>query len=331
MQRAALDLVTTIREPLPLTMAFVAHHLQQGVRCLHLYIDDPDDPAIGLLSGLRQVRMTVCNHRYWQRHGGRPTMIVARQVTNAADARGHAQSPWVLHCDADEFLIQTRYVLRLLATIQDDTAVVRLPVWERCLSWDDPDPGLFGGLCRGPVLTPGAIYGDGAALLTRGMAAYAGCKSITRVSAGLAIGIHDSARRHSDPDARLPVRRRMLRLPQIVHFDGLTPAHAAAKMIDRGHEIPAERRSGIMTAPRSAQIATLSLPDTNASAYFRHLRTVTHAAMAALDAQDAIMEMPIDPASAAIRRWPRAAALFRPDAFDQVMVDQNAGRLRQPA
>ena len=331
MRRPALDIVTTLREPLPLTLAFVAHHLEQGVRGLHLYFDDPDDPAIGLMSNLRQVRVTTCNGRYWARRGGRPAMIVARQTANAQDAQGHARSPWLLHCDADEFLIRTRYILRILGTLDAGTAVLRLPVWERCFGADDPMPGLFDGVCRGPVLAPAVVYGSRAADLTRGMAAYAGCKSATRVAAGLTIGIHDSARSGPVPAGCPPVRRRMLALPQIVHFDGLTPAHAAAKMIDRGHDIPPSRRHGIMSTARVAQIDALTRSGVDAVAYFRHLRGLTPEAQRALTAQLALMPMPIDPAGAAVRRWPQAAPLFTPDAFDRVMHDQIAGRWRQTA
>ena len=328
LRKTALDIVTTLREPLPLTLAFVAHHLEQGVRCLHLYFDDPDDAAIGLLSTLRQVRVTACDAAYWSRHGGRPAMIVARQTANAQDAQRHARSPWLLHCDADEFLIQTRYILRVLGAADDDLSVLRLRVWERCFAPLDPSPGVFGGICRGPVLAPAAVYGSLSSELTRGMAAYAGCKSITRVGAGLAIGIHDSARMNGAAARQRPVRRRMLHLPQIVHFDGLTPAHAAAKLIDRGHDIPVARRPAIMSPARSAQITALAAGTVEPVTYFRRLRGLTPAAYQALLAQGAVMPMPVNPAAAAARRWPQTAVLFQPEVFDRVMGDQIAGRWR---
>ena len=328
MRQTALDIVTTLREPLPLTLAFVAHHLEQGVRCLHLYFDDPDDAAIGLLSTLRQVRVTVCDQIYWASRGGRPAMIVARQTANAQHAQGHARSPWLLHCDADEFLIQTRYILRVLGAADDDLSVLRLRVWERCFAPLDPSPGVFGGICRGPVLAPAAVYGSLSSELTRGMAAYAGCKSITRVGAGLAIGIHDSARMNGAAARQRPVRRRMLHLPQIVHFDGLTPAHAAAKLIDRGHDIPVARRPAIMSPARSAQITALAAGTVEPVTYFRRLRGLTPAAYQALLAQGAVMPMPVNPAAAAARRWPQTAVLFQPEVFDRVMGDQIAGRWR---
>ena len=331
LRKTALDIVTTLREPLPLTLAFVAHHLEQGVRCLHLYFDDAEDPAIGLLSTIRQVRVTVCDPHYWAGQGGRPGMIVARQTANAQDAQRHARSPWLLHCDSDEFLIQTRYILRVLGAVDDDLSVLRLPVWERCFGPEDPDPGLFGGLCRGPVLAPATVYGNLASELTRGMAAYAGCKSITRVGAGLAIGIHDSAPPDGTPVGQAPVRRRMLHLPQIVHFDGLTPAHAAAKMIDRGHDIPASRRPAIMSPARSAQITALMAGMVEQGSYFRRLRGLTAAAHRGLVAENAVMAMPVNPAAAAARRWPQAAVLFKPEAFDRVMHDQLIGRWRRSA
>ncbi len=341
MTQAAIDIVTTLKEPLPFSLAFVAHHLEQGVRCIHLYFDDPDDPAIGLLAGMRQVRVTVCDERYWARQGGRPTMqggrptmIVARQVINAQICQDYARSPWLLHCDADEFLIQTRYVMRQLSMLPQGVSVIKLPVWERCFVGDIPLNRVFEGYCRGPVLAPAATYGAAlAARLTRGMAAYAGCKSITRVAAGLSIGIHDSFRDGpgSVADRRDPVGRKMLHLPQIVHVDGLTPHHAVAKMIDRDADIPPDKRAVIMSPARSAQISALSGRSNDPTQYFHGLRQVSSQAFAALEAREAIMPMPVDPAAAAIRRWPQSAPIFYPAAFDRIMRTQLDGGWRRSA
>lgn len=324
MHPAMMDIVTTLREPLPLTLAFVAHHLDRGVERLHLYFDDPHDPAIDLLTTERQVRITVCDAHYWATNGGRPAMIMARQALNAAVALTHVAAPWVLHCDADEFLINPSFVMRQLAALPSDIDVLRLSVWERCVIEGDAGIGLFGGSCRKPVMDPVAVYGaQTAALLTRGMAAYAGCKSVTRVAAGLTIGIHDSHRglRGSRAERLSPVRRKTLHLPQIIHFDGLTPRHAATKLADRGREIPTARRGEILSAARHAQIDTLSDPATDPSRHFMALRSVSPAAAKALCQREALMPMPpsVDPATAAIRRWRQSKPLFEPHIFDRLV------------
>ncbi len=326
MTPVSLDIVTTLREILPLTLAYVAHHLEQGVRMMHLYFDDPHDPAIESVAGIDQVRVTRCDAGYWAGRGGRPDMIVARQTANAKDCQIRAVSPWLLHCDADEFLISGRSVLRHLAGMRPGVDVLRLPVWERCFAPDDTDPGLFGGHCRGPVLAPNPVYGAAAgALMNRGMVAYAGCKSVTRVAAGLTIGIHDSV---AVPSGRNPrprrVLRKMLLLPQIVHIDGLTPLHAAFKMRDRAQDVPGARRGAIMHKARIAQIDALSDPATDHVAYFHDLRRVQQTAYRALMDLHLIAPMPVDPAGAALRRWPLAAPLFNPATFDRMLLDTSA-------
>ena len=330
MAQIGLDIVTTLREPLPLTLAFVAHHLDQGVRALHLYFDDPDDPAIDVVAHLPRLRITRCDDRHWRRWGGRPTMIVARQVANAQDCQAQARSPWLLHCDADEFLIRARYVIGLLAANDARIDVLRLPVWERCFAPHDDPVALFGGHCRGPVMAPATVYGAAAAHLNRGMAAYAGCKSITRVAAGLTIGIHDSAA-PTPQGGSARVRRMTLARAQMVHVDGLTPAHAAQKLIHRGVEIPDVRRKDIMSPSRSAQIAGLTDPTTDIDAHFRALRHLSRDQFAALQDIDAIMPMPVAPGAAAMRHWPQVAPLYRKDAFDRIMQTQLAGGWRRSA
>lgn len=316
-----MDIVTTLREPLPLTLAYVAHQLAQGVARLHLYFDDPDDPALGLLARVPQVRATGCGARYWAARGGRPGVIVARQVANAQDCQQHTTAPWLLHCDADEFLIDGGRVLRALDRAHGDTQVVRLPVWERCFVAGTPEEGLFDGYCRGPVLAPKTVYGADARSLSRGMAAYAGCKSATRMGSGLGISIHDSFRigREGEIDRILPLRRKVMTGPQIVHVDGLTAYHAAVKMVARGQEIPVARRAEIMSPARRAQIRELSGPLADADAHFHALRRLSATTAESLIARHALMLMPVNPAAAAIARWPDVAPLFEPKTFDRLL------------
>ena len=127
------------------------------------------------------------------------------------------------------------------------------------------------------------------------------------------------------------MRRMTLNKPQIVHVDGLTPAHAALKMISRGEEIPPSRRPGIMSAARSAQIAALTRGGADPHTLFTTLRGLTREMCDALLRLDAVMPMPIDAAAAAIRRWPQTQILFRADVFDRLLADQFPAGWRRSA
>ena len=186
------------------------------------------------------------------------------------------------------------------------------------------------------VSDPVAVYGaQTAALLTRGMAAYAGCKSVTRIAAGLTIGVHDSHRgiRDNRIERLTPVRRKTLHLPQIVHFDGLTPRHAAAKLAERGKDIPPLRRSEVLSAARHAQIDALSDPAADPYRHFMALRSVSASAAQALRERDALMPIPtvVDPVAAATDRWRQAKPLFEPDTFDRLLVTPSVPQSRRSA
>ncbi|MBU2360377.1 MAG: hypothetical protein KKB02_15860 [Alphaproteobacteria bacterium] len=75
MQPPIMDIVTTLREPLPRRFPPWRIIWRGG---LYLSFDDPRDPAIALLRAERQVRITVCDKRYCATNGGRvPSVATA--------------------------------------------------------------------------------------------------------------------------------------------------------------------------------------------------------------------------------------------------------------
>jgi len=97
--------VATIAEPAPLTLAFVAHHLRLGASEVHIYLDEPKDPVGEILETVAGVRVVRCHRDHWRRLGvRRPKRQNNRQSFNATDARSVSGVPFLLSCDADEFL-----------------------------------------------------------------------------------------------------------------------------------------------------------------------------------------------------------------------------------
>ena len=51
---ASWAVVATVDEPAPLVAAFVAHHLNEGAREVHLFLDKPDPETVALIGTIEQ-------------------------------------------------------------------------------------------------------------------------------------------------------------------------------------------------------------------------------------------------------------------------------------
>lgn len=125
--------VTTLKEAPETVMDFVAQHLYLGAAEIHLYFDDPADPAADLVAGIPAVRVTRCDAAHWAQFGQRPDRHQARQKANAQHAYERARTDWIIHLDADEMVSADRPVGEILAEATD--TVLRLPPFE-ALSFD---------------------------------------------------------------------------------------------------------------------------------------------------------------------------------------------------
>jgi hypothetical protein len=122
--------VATVKAPEEKVLAFVAHHLSLGADQIHLYFDDPDDPAQAAMAAFRRVVVTPCTPAYWTESGGRHDRHQNRQSRNARDAYGRCRSDWLCHIDVDEFILGKRPIADLLAEIPDDQLVAKLEPFE---------------------------------------------------------------------------------------------------------------------------------------------------------------------------------------------------------
>jgi hypothetical protein len=125
-------LSATILAPAGEILRFAAYHLEAGAHRLYLYLDDDNPTAYAALKAHPKVRVTTCDATWWQSQGGRPKKHQVRQTKNATHAynRG-AEVDWLIHMDADEFLVPDRPVAEVLAALPDDTPAVRVRPMEQ--------------------------------------------------------------------------------------------------------------------------------------------------------------------------------------------------------
>ncbi|MCX7890145.1 MAG: glycosyltransferase family 2 protein [Rhodobacteraceae bacterium] len=188
MQR--LTLVSVMREPLAVTLRFVAWHLAQGFDAIIIYFDDPDDPAIDLVQATGRVTAVRCTPAFWESVGVPPgERFLRRQIVALTHGYRSVTEGWVAIADADElFAGLGRSLPEILA---DQPAAVRslriLPGEAIAVGGPRPPgrahfrtPFTGGGLAE--------VYGDAAWFVKRneGMVGHRQGKSITRANTRLA-------------------------------------------------------------------------------------------------------------------------------------------------
>ncbi|WP_147106010.1 glycosyltransferase family 2 protein [Tateyamaria sp. syn59] len=109
-------------------LRFAAHHIEMGAHRLYIYLDDDNQTAFNLLKGHPKVRVQICDAAHWKKLGGRrPFKHQARQTMNATHAynRG-AEVDWLIHMDADEFLVSDQPVSDHLNALGDSQRLARI-------------------------------------------------------------------------------------------------------------------------------------------------------------------------------------------------------------
>ncbi|MCR8826482.1 glycosyltransferase family 2 protein [Pseudosulfitobacter koreensis] len=112
-------LSATILAPARDILRFAAYHIDAGAHRLFLYLDDPESDAFAPLKAHPKIRVTRCDAQHWQKLGGkRPVKHQVRQSRNAthAYARG-TDVDWLIHMDADEFLVSEQPVGDVLGAL----------------------------------------------------------------------------------------------------------------------------------------------------------------------------------------------------------------------
>ena len=238
-QVASWGIVMTVREPAQLVMANLGWHLGAGASEIHVYFDDPEDLAIPMTAPLAEVRAIRCDDAHWAEiapSGKRPPTHRRRQGLNANHALARCEVDWLIHLDADEFLVQSRPLGEEMAAVRDLKCELYFPVAERVFHANTPARTIFDGafrLCTRTMLRRGdgldnedVIFGDQKRFLDYGMLGHSAGKCAVPWDAGFRLGIHWA---HLGKTRRRAERFRSAST-RLLHFDGLTRLHWLAKL-----------------------------------------------------------------------------------------------------
>jgi hypothetical protein len=184
--------VATVKEDIETIKAFVAHYKSIGADEIHLYFDDPDDPALEIAAAVPGVRATACDAAFWG--GKRPAAHQARQKNNAHLTYGQVRTDWIIHLDADELLHADEPIAGLLGSVAPEVAVLRAIPAEALVSDEADGANMF----RLPLpRTPRgqrighAVYGEIYPLLEGGLLSHVAGKYFVRTGrADVQLTIH---------------------------------------------------------------------------------------------------------------------------------------------
>lgn len=146
------------------TLRFAAWYLEAGADGLTLLFDNPDDPAIDLLSGDPRISCIRCTPDFWTGLGVAPdTRFPKRQNIALSDLYRHTREDWLVNVDADEFLyLKSGRIADLLSAQTPQTDYLRVETAEVIATGNRPGRSVF----RLPMERDAAlrVYGDSAGL-----------------------------------------------------------------------------------------------------------------------------------------------------------------------
>lgn len=311
--------VATVAEPAPLVMAFVAHHISLGASEVHIYLDDPRDPVGEVLAAVPQVRLTRCTPDYWiDLMRWRPRRHVNRQSANATRARRESRVRFLLHCDADEFLLPACDVADQLAAIPEDRKWMKVPNFERAMITGAPHATFFDGVFKVHVPECEATPLHTNDMMPFGFTGHAAGKPFVRTDVPLNIGIH--VPRHGHIKSRRVPPHHPADTIALVHFDGVTPLHWAAKFVRQAAFFP--ERLPQLTPYRIAQSRRIfaCLDDPAAlRALYDELNGYSPQDVAALEHSGHMIRDPFDLTPALETVFPGQSVDLSPEGFDDIL------------
>lgn len=145
--------VATIKATRDAIEGWAAWHLDQGADRVLIYLDDGDAALAAALNRHPNLRVTACDHAWWQARGRRPDKHQVRQTVNATHAHNRAARglDWLAHIDVDEFIAPDQKLGQplgdMLAALPDSALCARLRPWE-ALEATSPGPRHFKGFTR---------------------------------------------------------------------------------------------------------------------------------------------------------------------------------------
>ncbi|MEL6477871.1 MAG: glycosyltransferase family 2 protein [Pseudomonadota bacterium] len=189
-------IATTCKDRVEVVLAFVAHHLEAGAGEIHLFFDDPEDPAMDWVAGCARVVAYRCDAAHWARlPSGRPERHQRRQGENAAMAKAATACSWIGHIDIDEFLDGPRALSEVLDDVAPEAEALRLYPLERIFTQVPPREGVvFEGAFKRRMSKRLArrLFGDRGDLLHRGFQGHANGKTFLRSGSAAKLHIHNA-------------------------------------------------------------------------------------------------------------------------------------------
>lgn len=325
---------STMREPVDQTLAFVAHHLAMGASEVQVFLDDPHDPALPLLKQIDGCIATPCGPRHWSRHIKipRPELQTMRQAANATLAYSRTRADWLIHADADEFLYLTQPFEEVIAQLKSPARWMRIPNLERCWVDDEDRSSVFSGVFRHTIRPDNGrtehIYGKTASeFLSLGQLGSAHGKPLVPAGQEFRIGIHAAKWREGDRTDWPP--QMWAKGIYLLHFDGLTPLHWAAKTL-RYAEHPDEKLPALLHEARQKQVRHVrdvcaSLQDV--LSFYESLSTLRVDQAETLSEMDLLSRCEIDPVADVKAVLPDHTPDYSAATFDTGLGLENAARL----
>ena len=334
MKKPSWSVVVTLKGPPEMAVPFVAHHLDSAAVRVHVYLDAPDPALEALLAAHPRCMVKVCDAAYWhdkRPHKGRPDVIVARQITNAEDARALSEADWIVHLDSDEFLYEAVPLADELAAVPADIDWLRLQNVERVFAPNASPETIFDGVYRSPLKGPrqvSRIWGEDGRFLRDGFSAYVVGKIAIRRHSPLRMRLHTARWPEGDAPPGTGDGKGKGNLPpfrlaegvKVRHLNGWTPLQWISKLMllvdtgrtDNGHD------------GRQAQIAYVrETPDPGLRAgLYDRIHRLDAGRARALRKAEALHDMPLDPRPAIARHFPQSAFSYRVADFDAL---QRAG------
>jgi hypothetical protein len=178
-------IVATVKAPIIRIQAFIAYHLQLGASKIHIFFDDPDDPAFSVVRGIPGVRATRCDSKHWERYNGRPEQHQNRQARNAMRAYFSTSVSWLCHIDIDEFLFPKQSISEIVSSLPAEQSMLRMEPFEAIHNSVISEDIFTACAFRGPLsgryegLLP-IVFGKYSNILPEGMLSHGSGKAFFR-------------------------------------------------------------------------------------------------------------------------------------------------------
>ncbi|SMX31136.1 glycosyltransferase family 2 protein [Actibacterium lipolyticum] len=316
--------VATVDEPKDLILAFVAHYLSLGASRIFIFLDKPAPEIEEILSATDHCQVFTCTENYWQISHGieRPSRHPRRQVLNANLIYKTCDLDWLLHCDADEFLISTGDISTKLSALPSSVGCVQTPNSERAYLGAVPDNSIFEGVFRNRPKehrNDPSLFGVSAAYTKDGFGGYTGSKTFVRTGLGCQVGIHHpKPMPQTDPKWALETK--------LLHFDGLTPLHWAEKLAKKTKGIAIKKRTEL----GAGRLEQIKFVRRNRRSFDRIMQlhniiqVVDPALEPELRSRGMLDYTTFDPAPAIKRHFPSVAFDLSPQHFDDMLRQHDA-------